>query len=59
MDLYEDYGWSWAYWAFQEWDAMNIERTADAADKVNHPDTLLRRLFKAYFVKDEQFLERE
>ncbi len=51
MDLYEGYGWSWAYWAFREWDVMNIERTAEAADKTNHPDTPLLRLFKSYFVK--------
>ena len=57
MDLYESYGWSWAYWAFREWDVMNIERTADATDKVNHSDTPLLRLFKTYFAKDKQFLK--
>jgi endoglucanase len=56
MDLYERYGWSWAYWAFREWDVMNIERTADAADKVNRADTPLLRLFKTYFAKDKNFL---
>jgi aryl-phospho-beta-D-glucosidase BglC (GH1 family) len=55
MDLYERSGWSWAYWAFREWDVMNIERTADAADKVNHTDTPLLRLFKTYFAKDKRF----
>ena len=56
MDLYEGNGWSWAYWAFREWDVMNIERTADAADKVNRSDTPLLRLFKTYFAKDKWFL---
>jgi hypothetical protein len=56
MDLYEKYGWSWAYWAFREWDVMNLERSADPADKVNHSDTPLLRLFKTYFAKDGQFL---
>ena len=55
IELYERYGWSWAYWAFREWDVMNIERSADAADKVNHADTPLLRLFKTYFAKDKQF----
>ncbi len=55
LDLYERYGWSWAYWAFREWDVMNIERSADPTDKVNHPDTALLRLFKSYFAKDKQF----
>ena len=55
MDLYERYGWSWAYWAFREWDVMNIERTADPANKVNQPDAPLLRLFKSYFEKDSQF----
>ena len=55
MDLYESYGWSWAYWAFREWDVMNIERTADPADKLNHSDAPLLRLFRTYFAKDNQF----
>jgi endoglucanase len=55
MDLYGQYGWSWAYWAFREWDVMNIERTADPADKINHSDTPLLRLFKARFSKDKRF----
>ncbi len=55
MNVYEQYGWSWAYWAFREWDVMNIERTADPQEKVNQPDTLLLRLFKNYFAKDQQF----
>ena len=59
MALYVRYGWSWAYWAFREWDVMNIERTADAADRVNHPDTPLLRLFKTYFAKDKQFFADE
>ena len=59
MDLYEQYGWSWAYWAFREWDVMNIERTADAADKVNRPDTPLLRLFKTYFAQNKQFPGRD
>lgn len=57
--LYEQYRWSWAYWAFREWDVMNIERTADATDKVNHDDTPLLRLFKTYLAKDKQFLTGE
>jgi aryl-phospho-beta-D-glucosidase BglC (GH1 family) len=55
VDLYEQYGWSWAYWAYREWDVMNIERTADPADKTNHDDTPLLRLFKTYFAKDTRF----
>ena len=59
IDLYEQYGWSWAYWAFREWDVMNIERTADPADKSNHSDTPLLRLFQTHFAKDKQFLTVE
>ncbi len=55
MDPYKQYGWSWAYWAFREWDVMNIERTAEPADKTNQPDTPLLRLFKSYFAKDTHF----
>ena len=57
LDLYERYRWSWAYWAFREWDVMNIERTADPADKENHADTPLLRLFKGYFSRDTRFPE--
>jgi endoglucanase len=59
MDLYEQYRWSWAYWAFREWDVMNIERSANPTDKTNHVDTPLLRLFKTYFAKDKQFLAGE
>jgi endoglucanase len=59
LDLYERNGWSWAYWAFREWDVMNIERTADATDKVNHPDAPLLNLFKTYFAKDKHFPSSE
>lgn len=38
---------------------MNIERSADAADKVNHKDTPLLRLFETYFARDKQFLVEE
>jgi aryl-phospho-beta-D-glucosidase BglC (GH1 family) len=55
LEFYERSGWSWAYWAFREWDVMNIERTADASDKVNHTDTPLLRLFKTYFARDKDF----
>ncbi len=56
LDLYERNGWSWAYWAFREWDVMNIERTADPMDKVNRADAPLLRLFKTYYAKDKDFL---
>jgi len=59
IELYERYGWAWAYWAFREWDVMNIERNADSADKVNHPETPLLRLFKTFFVKDKQFFRAD
>ena len=55
MDLYDRYGWSWAYWAFREWDVMNIERTADFSDKTNHTDTPLLRIFKNHFPRDTKF----
>jgi aryl-phospho-beta-D-glucosidase BglC (GH1 family) len=59
MDVYDRHGWSWAYWAFREWDVMNIERTADPEDKVNYSDTPLLRLFKARFSKDKKFFTPE
>jgi len=35
---------------------MNIERTAEPAEKVNPIDTPLLRLFKSCFAKDKVFL---
>jgi aryl-phospho-beta-D-glucosidase BglC (GH1 family) len=58
IELYEAYGWSWAYWAFREWDVMNIERTADPANKMNRSDAPLLTLFKTYFTKDTRFPAR-
>lgn len=55
MDLYEQWGWSHAYWAFREWDAMDIEKTADSRDKERHSDTPLLRLFKSYYARDKVF----
>ncbi len=59
IDLYEQYEWTWAYWAFREWDVMNIERTADPADKSNRADTSLLRLFSACFARDKNFFTGE
>ena len=32
IGLYEQSGWSWAYWAFREWDVMNFRRTSRSLD---------------------------
>jgi aryl-phospho-beta-D-glucosidase BglC (GH1 family) len=55
LDLYERYGWSWAYWAFREWDVMDIEKMPEAADKQRYPETPLLRLFRGYFASDKDF----
>jgi hypothetical protein len=55
LDLYESYGWSWAYWAFREWDVVDIEKMPDAADKQRYPETPLLQLFSGYFARDTDF----
>jgi aryl-phospho-beta-D-glucosidase BglC (GH1 family) len=55
MDLYEEYGWSWAYWDLRGWHVMDIEMTADAEDRTRYPDTPLLRLFKSYFARCKNF----
>jgi len=55
MDLYEKWGWSWAYWALREWDAMDIEKKPEAADRERYAETPLLKLFKGYFAKDTVF----
>src|SRR5574340_414228 len=58
MDLYEEWRWSWAYWAFREWSVMDIEMIADPEDSRRYPDTPLLRLFRGYFAKDTDFPAR-
>jgi len=53
MDLYEEQGWSWAYWVLRGWDAMNLELLADPNDKERYADTPQLQLFKSYFARDE------
>jgi endoglucanase len=55
IDLYEEWGWSWAYWDLRGWDVMDIEMTADASDKKRYADTPLLRLFKGYFARNKVF----
>lgn len=55
MDRYERWRWSWAYWAFREWDVMDIEKTADPEDKKRYADTPLLQLFRPYFARDRVF----
>jgi endoglucanase len=55
LDLYEGWGWSWAYWDLRGWHVMDIEMSADASDRERHADTPLLRLFRSYFARDEVF----
>ncbi len=51
LELYERWGWSWAYWDLRGWEVMDIEMSPDPADKARHADTPLLRLFKSYFAR--------
>lgn len=33
IDLFEEYGWDWAYHAFREWDGWSVEHGADRAER--------------------------
>jgi hypothetical protein len=55
MDLYDEWGWSSAYWDLRGWEVMDIEMTADPADKNRYPDTPLLRVFRSYFAGDTVF----
>lgn len=55
IDLYEEQGWSWAYWVLRSWDAMDIEGTADPNEKGRYPDTPQLRLFRSYFARDDTY----
>jgi hypothetical protein len=55
MELYEAWHWSWAYWAFREWDVMDIEKNADASDRQRYADTPMLGLFRSYFARDRVF----
>jgi endoglucanase len=49
LDLFEERGWSWAYWVLRSWNAMDIEGSADHEDKARYPDAPQLQLFKSYF----------
>lgn len=58
MDLYERWGWSWAYWDLRGWEVMDIEMTPDPQDKTRHADTPMLRLFRGYFGRNTAFPAR-
>jgi len=55
MDVYEQWGWSYAYWDLRGWQVMDIEMTPDPEDKNRYPDTPMLRAFKSFFGKCDVF----
>lgn len=55
IDLYEQWGWSHAYWDLRGWHVMDIEMSPDPNDRTRHPDTPLLQLFNSYFSRTTQF----
>ena len=55
VELYEEWGWSWAHYIFREWHGLEIEMTSDPKDLARYPDTPLLRVFKPYFARNTVF----
>jgi hypothetical protein len=55
--LYGEWGWSWAYSEFRGPDAMDIEKSPEAADARRHADTPLLKLFRSQFARNKIFPE--
>ncbi len=56
MRIFDKWGWSSAYWALREWDAMDIEMLPVYTDRTRYPHTPLLNLFQHYFAQDRVFL---
>ena len=51
IDLFEEYGWDWAYHAFREWEGWSVEHGPDPGDRrrteePNEREMLLRKWFE-------------
>ncbi|WP_294507058.1 cellulase family glycosylhydrolase [uncultured Victivallis sp.] len=54
IDLFEEYGWDWAYHAYREWNGWSAEHSADPADLNRQPNTLRKTLLIGYFSRNKR-----
>lgn len=55
IDLFEEYGWDWAYHAFREWSGWSVEHGTDPAnDKKADSPTDRELLLRSWFEKNER-----
>jgi len=55
IDLFEEYGWDWAYHAFREWDGWSVEHGPDPKDhRPAAEPTDRQRLLQSWFGRNER-----
>ncbi len=54
IDLFEEYGWDWAYHAFREWDGWSVEHGPDRNDRRPTAEPTARQLLLQKWYKQNQ-----
>ncbi len=54
IDLFEEYGWDWAYHAYREWPGWSAEHSDDPADTKRHENTPRKALLLRYMQRNHQ-----
>lgn len=55
VEIFEEYGWDWAYHAFREWNGWSVEHTTDPQNRQPSPTPTDReRLLRSWYAKNER-----
>jgi len=55
IDIFEEYGWDWAYHAFREWDGWSVEHGPDPNDhSPSKEQTSREKLLRSWFAKNRR-----
>lgn len=55
IDIFEEYGWDWAYHAFREWNGWSVEHGQDKNDRNKSPvQTDREKLLRSWFAKNKK-----
>jgi hypothetical protein len=55
IDIFEEYGWDWAYHAFREWDGWSVEHGPDRNNRTRMATPTDReQLLRSWFAENEK-----
>ncbi|MGQ9697877.1 MAG: glycoside hydrolase family 5 protein, partial [Armatimonadota bacterium] len=55
IDIFEEYGWDWAYHAFREWDGWSVEHGPDPNDHApSETQTSREKLLRSWFARNRR-----